>query len=253
MKIVCLSDFHGRKEYLDKFIDSIAGEKPDLIIFAGDIVKGLARGEEWLESKYRGWVPNKEKEEIKLEEKEDAELYRAFYNAFAELKIKMVIVPGNMDAPLKRFLDVFEKEAFPRGNIELVHARWIECCGYAIGGFGGEITESGREDFFVLQFPQADLFMKLTPAQGSKKRILLFHTPPLGHLDEDSGRHKGVKAIKKIIEEVSPVLAVFGHSHKSSGKDLIGTSLLINPGAMKEGNWAVVDLEKKEVRFNNVV
>lgn len=253
MKIVCLSDYHGKKEYLNKFIDSIAGENPGLIIFAGDIVKGLARGEEWLESKYRGWVPSREKEEIKLEEKEDAEIYRTFYNAFAELKIKMVMVPGNMDAPLKRFLDAFEKEALPGGNIELVHARWVEYGGYAIGGFGGEITESGREDFFVLQFPQDDMFKKLTPAPASKKKILLFHTPALGHLDEDSGRHKGVDSVKKIIEEVSPILTVFGHSHKSGGKDFIGTSLLINPGAMKEGNWAVVDLEKKEARFNNVV
>jgi len=253
VKIVCLSDFHGRYECLKKIVEGITVEKPDLIFFAGDIVRGFARGEEWLESKYRGWVPNKEKEEIRLEEKEDMDFYRAFYNAFGQTQIKMVMVPGNMDAPWTRFIQAFEAEAGPKGNITLVHGGWISLGNYLIGGFGGEITESQKEDFFVLQFSQKKVKEKLKPPQENPGvKLMLFHTPPYGYLDTDSGRHKGISAVKEIIEEYRPALVVFGHSHKAKGKDFIGGSLLINPGAMKDGNWAVVELEKKEAKFYNV-
>lgn len=254
MKIVCLSDFHGKKEYLKKFVKGITLEKPDLIFFAGDVVRGLARGEEWLDSKYRGWAPNREKEEIQLEEKEDMDSYRAFYNAFGETQIKMMMVPGNMDAPWTRFFQAFEAEAGPKGNITLVHGAWTSVGNYLIGGFGGEITESQKEDFFVLQFPQKEVREKLKRVrQNPGGKLMLFHTPPYGYLDIDSGRHKGIDAVTTLIEEHRPALAVFGHSHKAKGKAFIGESLLVNPGAMKDGNWAVVELEKKGVKFYNVL
>lgn len=261
MKIICLSDFHGRVEYLKKFIEGITQEKPDLIFFTGDIVKGIARGHEWLESKYRGWAARKEKEEIRLEEKEDMDFYRAFYNAFGKIQIKMMMVPGNMDAPWTRFYKTFEAEAMPKGNITLVHGTWVsstivEGANYLIGGFGGEITESEKEDFFVLQYPKKEVKEKLTPhtnSIGAGPKFMLFHTPPFGHLDEDSGRHRGIEAVNKIIEEFRPALVSFGHSHKAKGKDFIGETLLVNPGAMKDGNWAVVEVEKKEVKFYNVL
>lgn len=253
MKIICISDFHGRKEHLGKFTESIARESPDLILFTGDIVRGLARGEEWLESKYRGWVPNREKDEIVLEEKEDIDFYHAFYNAFGDLQIKMAMVPGNMDAPWDRFLKGFESMANPKGNIILAHGGWVKLGEYSIGGFGGEVTEYDKEDFFVLQFPGEMVRERLSRIHAPAPKIMLFHTPPLGYLDEDSGRHKGSEYIRQIIEEHKPVLAAFGHSHKARGKDFLGDTLLVNPGAMKDGNWAVVDIEKKEVIFHNVI
>lgn len=253
MKLVCLSDFHGKKELLGKFIDKIKAERPDLVLFAGDMVRGPARMEEWLESRYRGREPNKEKKEIKLEEKEDKDFYSAFYQAFGSIGVKIMMVPGNLDAPWFRFIQVFESETKSRENIILVHGSWIEAGDYLIGGFGGEITESGREDFFVLQFPAQEVKEKLGPVRESKLRIMIFHIPPYGHLDTDNGQHKGIEVVRELIEKYKPLLVTFGHSHKAQGKDFIGDSLLVNPGAMKDGNGAVVQLEKKEVEFFNVL
>ena len=247
MKIVCLSDFHGRCEYLGKFIDGIMKEKPDFIFFTGDIVKGSARGHEWIESKYRGLVPKKEKEEIKLEEKKDMDFYRAFYNSFGATKIKMMMVPGNMDAPWTRFFHAFKAEAKTKGNITLVHGCWTGADNYLINGFGGEITKYENENFFVLQFSEKEVKKKLSHCNGTpinwcsiqSQKLMLFHTPPFGYIEE-------------VIKKIQPLMVCFGHSHKA-GKSFIGSSLLVNPGAMKDGSWAVVELEKKEVKFYNVL
>ena len=57
-------------------------------------------------------------------------------------------------------------------------------------------------------------------------------------------RHYGSKMAKRIIQKYQPLLHIGGHIHESLGKDKIGKTVLINPGAANEGKAAIIELDK---------
>ena len=63
MKIIVTSDFHGAKEVMAPLNSLIDNEKPDIVVFCGAIVKGYARGNEWLSSKKLGKKPGEIKKQ----------------------------------------------------------------------------------------------------------------------------------------------------------------------------------------------
>jgi len=65
-------------------------------------------------------------------------------------------------------------------------------------------------------------------------------------------KHYGSKMARRIINTYQPVLHFGGHIHEAWGKDKIGKTILINPGAAHEGRAAIVELKEgkvKSVRF----
>ena len=65
-------------------------------------------------------------------------------------------------------------------------------------------------------------------------------------------RHFGSKLARRIINLYQPILSFGGHIHESCGKDKIGRTTLINPGAAHEGKGAIIDIDEgkiKSVRF----
>lgn len=65
-------------------------------------------------------------------------------------------------------------------------------------------------------------------------------------------KHYGSKMARRIINTYQPILHLGGHIHEAWGKDKIGKTILINPGAAHEGRVAVVELGEgkvKKIRF----
>lgn len=89
--------------------------------------------------------------------------------------------------------------------------------------------------------------------ESPQPRTLLFHTPPVGTLDLDKGNHKGSRVVNDMIEKYKPSLVFCGHAHNSRGTEEIGSSLVVNPGSLKVGNYAIVDSETSEVEFRSVL
>lgn len=252
MRILALSDIHGRVERLRRVREALP-EVPDAIVCTGDIVKGAARGDEWLAAKVEGREPDREKETIKLEAQQDRSFYRGFFDFVRQWGVPTFLVPGNMDAPRRRYFETVLQKAPDSGKIHCVHglpALWGD---FLVLGVGGEIAEEGREDFFVLQVPgwEAAYLMSCSPEFANRK-IFLFHTPPIGTLDLDKGQHKGNRVVNELIEKHNPWLAFCGHAHNSPGKEPIGRSVVINPGALKVGYFAVVDSITREAEFRKL-
>lgn len=64
---------------------------------------------------------------------------------------------------------------------------------------------------------------------------------------EEKDRHYGSKLARRIINTHQPVLSFGGHIHESWGKDKIGKTIAVNPGAAHEGRAAIIELsENKE-------
>lgn len=252
MKILAISDFHGESGLMDNLVVKIKENSPDLIVFTGDVVKGHARGDEWLSAQKEGREPLQDKDEIQNEKNEDFKLYDEFYDKLHTLNIPVLCIPGNMDSPEDRFFSYLLGK-YMRTNIKVAQENIFEKDGYLISGMGGEITINSKEDFFVLQYPEYDAKFALRRFKyAPQKKVLLLHSPPKGQLDLDKGKHKSDNTVNKLIRDVNPEIVFCGHAHKAQGTEQIGGTLVVNPGALKYGYFAVVDTETKKVDFRTV-
>lgn len=252
MKILALSDFHGTVEVLDKLAPKIKEIKPQLITFTGDVVKGKARGDEWLKAKAEGRMPRADLPEIKSEEKEDLDLHHKFYKFLDQFDTVVVTIPGNMDAPKERYFRIALESETTYANIRFIHGKHILFGrSFVLAGFGGEITEKDSEDFFVQIYPKWKAEFDLSDLNYLEQdRILLFHNPPQGTaVDKDQGRHIGNQAINDLIKTYRPKIAFCGHAHRCQAQAFIGDTLIVNPGALKLGNYAVVDAVSRKAEF----
>lgn len=237
MRIIIISDLHGRIENLEPFKVEVGIEKPDLILFSGDIVKGHARGDEWLRAKAEEREPIRSLRSIQDEKNEDLLFYREFYSALGSFDIPVFFVPGNMDGPWSRFWDAFTR--VEAKNIHLVHRTFFFVGKLMIYGFGGEISKNDREDFFVLIYPESDLEKAFTRVEAEEK-IYLFHHPP------DDFAEGGSPLIRKVIERDQPLLVACGHKHKERKVGKIGKTTVINPGPLKDRRYALFDTEARD-------
>jgi len=249
MNILALSDFHGKDQIWPDFLKAIKNSDFDLVVFTGDILKWRVKCTEWAEAKKEKRIPDKNKQEIKEEIEKNTDNYWKFYLQIAKLQKPTFLIPGNVDSPISQYLKV-ATEAMKNPNIHIIHHSFFLFGNCVIAGFGGEITEKDKEDFFVLQYPrwEAEYGLGFLPNLNQPK-ILLFHTPPLGKLDLDNDKHKGSMVINDLIQIYKPSLVFCGHAHKARGEEKIGPTKVINPGALKDGFYALVDTDTQKVDF----
>jgi Icc-related predicted phosphoesterase len=65
-------------------------------------------------------------------------------------------------------------------------------------------------------------------------------------------KHVGSNAVRKIIEEFSPQVAVCAHIHESMGKDSIRNTIALNVGKFTEGYFGLIEVEEKEIKVEIV-
>ncbi len=77
-------------------------------------------------------------------------------------------------------------------------------------------------------------------------RVILFcpHAPPLGTACDRlrSGEHVGSAVVRAFVERAQPDLVLCGHIHESRGQDRLGRSLIVNPGPVSLGHYALVEV-----------
>ena len=253
MKILAIADFHGCTEVLEPLMKKIKEHKPDVICFCGDVVKGYARGDEWLSAKSEGRKPVKS-EEIEKEFADDEEFLRKFYGELSSPGIPVLVIPGNMDAPEERYSKIMRDLMDKHKTIHLIHGDSYKMGGYWFVGYGGEISDEEDEDFFVQISSRSgvekELREELDNLQG-KKIILLTHSPPLASkVDLEKGRHKGSGFVAEIIETYSPELVLCGHAHTMGVREEVGETVVVNTGALKYKRASFIELDGDiNVRF----
>jgi len=143
---------------------------------------------------------------------------------------------GNMDQePVQAWLD-----AKGMG----IHARAVELApGLALMGVGW----SGPTPFSTpSEVPDAQLGKWLDEAYQTAKTfghvILVSHTPPFGSKADvvGSGAHVGSVAVRDFIERTQPDVCLTGHIHESRGVDRLGRTVVVNPGDLASGGYALI-------------
>lgn len=215
MKLLIISDGHGDLEKL-KRIKPVA-DGVDAIIFGGDFAafKKIETGAPFLN-----------------------ELLKIHKNIFAVL--------GNCDAP------EFEKKLKDAGVSITGEVKNFEGLIFAGSGGGSKFTGTTpyeRTDEELVK-DLTDAFEKANITEAGNL-VLVCHNPPHGaKVDKVAPMvHVGSKGITAFIEKHKPLLVVSGHIHESFAVDKIGETVLVNPGALMEGRYALAEITKNEKGF----
>lgn len=218
MKVLLLTDIHGEVKNLEKIIER---EDYDALLCAGD----LSDANEY--SQY--------------EEK----LYEVL-EAFEDGGKMSKAVPGNMDREEECVGALIDH----RMNIHKKIASFEE---FDVVGFGG-----GQTPFNTPFEPSGDeIYQALSTLHGRMKsdtKIGVIHQPPKdSKLDVVDGEHVGSEEVRTLIEKKDFSLVLTGHIHESGGIDEIDGTKVVNPGAVADGKYGIVeidgefDLEMKEI------
>ena len=158
----------------------------------------------------------------------------------SSINSKVYVIPGNCDP-----LDL------PEGMADVavdMHGKAADVGGYRLVGLGGSnVTIFGTP----FELSEEDLYDGLKK-NASEGMILMTHAPSYGILDQiPSGASVGSPAIKRIVDEFHPILALSGHIHEAVGVVERNGTVFVNPGPAKSGHYAVADVSdgKAEVRL----
>jgi Predicted phosphoesterases, related to the Icc protein len=213
MKFLVLSDMHGNIPVLDTLDAEF--HAADAVLFAGDFAefKRTETGSPALEA-----------------------LCKKHETIFA--------VIGNCDEP--DFLKELEKKDISVENTLVYHE------GLCFAGSGGGskftgTTPNERSDEELL----ADLDIVAdtkdgTGADGWNNLICIMHNPPKDTKCDavNPSLHAGSPLLRKFIEDQAPLAVVTGHIHEGAAVDTINNTVIINPGALADGRYAVLEVEK---------
>jgi len=127
-----------------------------------------------------------------------------------------------------------------------IHEREVKIQNYTLGGFGGaNISPFGTPS----EYSEEQLIAGLSKL-SYRNMILVTHAPPYGtKLDRiGNGKPIGSTSVRDIIERKQPLVALSGHVHESRAIDSIGVTKLLNPGALKDGYFGIVELVNNQVK-----
>jgi Icc-related predicted phosphoesterase len=154
----------------------------------------------------------------------------------AGASVRVLAVSGNMD-------DTYIARLLRDSGIS-IESQVVYVDGYHFAGV------SGREPITSL-----NRVKQLIGELGVKgdKLILISHQPPKGVNDRTViGVHAGLYELREFDEEVQPRIHLCGHIHEARGASWLGSTLVVNPGPLKRGFYAVIDIEGKEASLEKL-
>ena len=151
-------------------------------------------------------------------------------------------VPGNCDPPA---VELYLREL----NINLDNTL-REFNGYYFWGLGGALPAPGGTPNELSEQQFELILNKLTPQiQNPRKLIVLVHQPPFNTLADRlvGDRHVGCKALRRFIEKVQPLAYFTGHIHEGQSIDSIGRTVIVNPGPLRSGGYALATVNDDSI------
>ena len=211
MNFLVISDLHGNLDVLDRLDEQF--KKADAVLFAGDFTKfgDASTG-----------IPALEK----LKSKHDV----------------IFSVIGNCDEP-----SMLEKIEAADMSVQKTLVNYEGLCFAGSGGgskFTGETANERTDEELASDF---DIITKQDAAEWNNL-IAIMHNPPK---DTECDKvaptvHVGSPLLKKFIDDYKPLAVITGHIHESAAVCTAGNTTVINPGALMEGKYALMSVEKKD-------
>ncbi len=146
-----------------------------------------------------------------------------------------LLVHGNCDFP----------EPFSRisaEDVRFIHGSSFEMNGVRFHGAGGSTFTPFNTPS---EYPESYYQKILEKFDYGRLNVLVSHCPPHGILDlTHSGKRAGSIAIKAALDRFRLILC--GHVHESRGIEMHGNTVIINPGPLSGGYYAVINMDIPE-------
>jgi uncharacterized protein len=167
--------------------------------------------------------------------------------ALGDMGPSILIVPGNMDPR------GFAGRLWENAGFLVLHKRSLEVMGTGFAGLGCVAALDPRRWGDERRCYHSDEEVYRSIKEGFEKistfgrRVIVTHQPPRGILDRAfDGKATGSMGLRKFIEEFQPDLLFCAHIHEARGEARLGRTMAINPGEMRKGLFALVDLDLRE-------
>jgi uncharacterized protein len=171
--------------------------------------------------------------------------YREVFGMLSEASVPVYWVPGSGDAPADLYLrESYTIEvAFPLLRGLHGTAALARDTGVVFAGMGGELSDdldAPRDERERLRYPrwEAAYRLKLLDLLDYNELVMLFATAPA-----HKGRSlPGSEAVAELVGTYRARLVVCGGER---GVELLGSSLVVAPGVVQDGHYALADLRKR--------
>jgi len=205
MRLLVVSDIHGNEDDLDKCRNEAA--TADLLICVGDIT-------------HFGGVSDARKVIDKLR----------------KLHPKVRSVAGNCDNR--------EIECYLQQEGVLLSSKPEEIQGTLCAGLSGAMPGPIDTPYEISE-QQIEAYLGQLPVGTAQPLILVSHQPPYKTVADRAMKvkHVGSRRLSEWIDAQQPLVVLSGHIHESFGHKEYGRSHVINPGAFKDGRYAVIDVD----------
>ncbi len=212
MKILAITDIHGEYHILQKISNDI--KQSLLVILSGDIT-------------HFGYRPDAEKIITYIE----------------NINSNIIAVAGNCDH--LEVEDLLIEKQYSVNKI-IVRKNGLNFLGISgslpcPGTTPTEFREEELEIFFdcIKDDPMLD-----------EPFIIVSHQPPFGTVNDllPDNNHVGSPSLREFIEEKQPLLCLTGHIHEGVGQDHIGKTIIINPGPLGTGGYAVIEVDDNGIQ-----
>jgi uncharacterized protein len=179
-------------------------------------------------------------------DRDKPEAYRAILRTLGVGGLPAYWVPGAEDAPIGDYLREAHNMEIVFPFLHGVHGTAAFAPGYVLfAGFGGEVgdePDGPRDELIRLLYPrwEPEYRLKLVRELKDYELVLLFDTPP-AHKGRET---PGSDSLAELVGTYRPRLVVCGGER---GRSTLGRSMVVAPGSLADGQYAVADLHSREV------
>ncbi len=212
MKILALADMHGDLRQVPQISGAI--QQADVVLLAGDITN------------FAG-----------------TEKIRKILDVLGQYAPQVFGIHGNCDPP--EVEEVLEERGIS------LHGRCVTLESIQFVGIGGtepspvlSPKNRGEPGF-------EKLVDRIIPAiRPELPLVLVTHQPPYRtKIDSYSPDHPtGSRTIRRFIEMSHPIVSISGHIHEARGQDVIGDTIVINPGPFCRGYYSVIEISGRKIK-----
>jgi uncharacterized protein len=213
-RLLVAGPLNGATDTLELLLGQVAEDEIDLIAVVGDL------GAPWSKP----------------------ETFRSIFRTLGENGLPAFWIPGHTDAPLSQYLREAYNMEITFDHLHGVHGTVALASPHiVVAGMGGEIVDDPdaiRGEEALLRYPgwEVEYRLKAVRELEELQRIFMFTTRPL-HKGLGDG---GSEVLAELIKTHRPRVAIVGG--ESPAEETLGTTLVVSPGRLDRGHYAIVDL-----------
>lgn len=284
LRLLCISDVHGNVSAVRKLVRARKNDPFDAVVISGDLPATVPFSlitqyilQEWNLSRTgysRAVYEGRLRPKFVYHQLRSVDLVLP---ELVKLDVPILFIPGNVDtrevvAHVRRNYNGVVDVLSPTQPLILDNQ-------VAFFGLGGSLDhlgvicdhEYGLEDFNRLVDRLDHAIAQLRP---TLPLVLVFHEPPLFQLNPHDVARKAAKAVRRgyhydfpseagshalelLVRKYQPLLVLNGHFHEYSGRRVVGSSPVVNPGSLSTYQYATATISPQsshvQTRFYQIL